>query len=400
MTTIAYTAIHPDTGSFSTDAIISEGVVLLDKTTHLLTDPFAEVEFTTDAELITVTYYNDIYTSFPSLTRIGIYIDGVYSQSLTPSALGSTTVDVQFQPGEKLVSFASGPQTGTGVSGSKGCFVTALNFTDGNASQSSELTANRIMAYGDSIAVGQGSDEVMQTCWMAKVRQANHPYVASCDARGFRTLHDDTSTAPLKATFIAKAVERNPATLWVGIGTNDYALNRWSAADFGTAYGALLDDLHTALPSLQIYCQSPIIRSVETANNLGDTTQDYRDAIATAVSSRTSYATYINGLAITTLDGIGDGVHPNQVGHDAIYNTISSELSISIPTPSEPVQMSNVKLWRGAVEPSEVSATGNQYKAYRGAVEPAYILPPSVGDGFIVSLVGSLVKPLVSNLVN
>lgn len=41
----------------------------------------------------------------------------------------------------------------------------------------------------------------------------------------------------------------------------------------------------------------------------------------------------------------------------------------------EAPRMNQIILWRGAVEPAETSASGNEYKAWGGAVEPAYVAP-------------------------
>ena len=41
-----------------------------------------------------------------------------------------------------------------------------------------------------------------------------------------------------------------------------------------------------------------------------------------------------------------------------------------------------VLLWKGAVEPAESSASGNEYKAWKGAVEPAGVSIASRLGGF------------------
>ena len=40
-----------------------------------------------------------------------------------------------------------------------------------------------------------------------------------------------------------------------------------------------------------------------------------------------------------------------------------------------------IKLWKGAVEPAETGASGNEIKAWKGAVEPAFVTAAGVGDG-------------------
>jgi len=38
-------------------------------------------------------------------------------------------------------------------------------------------------------------------------------------------------------------------------------------------------------------------------------------------------------------------------------------------------------IWRGAVQPAETGASGNEIKLWRGAVEPTGIIPPGISDG-------------------
>lgn len=131
-----------------------------------------------------------------------------------------------------------------------------------------------------------------------------------------------------RAAFVAKVAAASPSKIWLAIGTNDYGLNKWSAASFGTAYAALLDDLHTALPSATIYCQTPIVRSTETANGSGSTLGNYRTQISTAQSTRTGYAVLVNGATILTTGDLDDGVHPTTAGHATYYAAVKTALGI------------------------------------------------------------------------
>lgn len=119
----------------------------------------------------------------------------------------------------------------------------------------------------------------------------------------------------------------------MAIGTNDYGLNRQNATNFGIAYAATLDDLHTALPLARIYCQTPIVRGTETANTFGNTTGDYRSQITTICDARSSWATSVDGSAFLTTSNLADGVHPNTAGH-AIYALAVNNVLAVPPTVS------------------------------------------------------------------
>src|SRR6185369_1627561 len=111
-------------------------------------------------------------------------------------------------------------------------------------------------------------------------------YSMMLEGWGFRSLFDDANTSGLRNAFVSRIASYAPATIWIAIGTNDYGLNKWTPANFGTAYAATLDGLHAALPSARIICQTPIVRSVETANGFGNTLSDYRSQISTACNAR------------------------------------------------------------------------------------------------------------------
>ncbi len=121
---------------------------------------------------------------------------------------------------------------------------------------------------------------------------------------------------------------------WLAIGTNDYGLDMWSASSFGAAYGGLLDGLHAGMPSSLIYCQTPIVRSTETANGFGNTTTDYRTAIATACATR-PWAKLIDGTQIVTTAALSDGVHPTTAGQATYAAFVLAQLA-STSTVAQP----------------------------------------------------------------
>ena len=49
------------------------------------------------------------------------------------------------------------------------------------------------------------------------------------------------------------------------------------------------------------------------------------------------------------------------------------------------------KLYKGAVQPAETSASGNELKVYKGAVQPAYVAPVGkTGPGFSFGMMGKM----------
>lgn len=119
-------------------------------------------------------------------------------------------------------------------------------------------------------------------------------------------------------------------TVFITIGTNDYAGTSgtiWSAANFGSAYAALLSAIHTLNSNIKIVCMSPVIRSPETANTFGDNLDAYRTQISNAVSARSSYCTYINGTSVLSIGNLAvDGLHPNNTGHQEMHDNLRTSL--------------------------------------------------------------------------
>lgn len=279
----------------------------------------------TTATELTVDTYNTMFTNFPALTQIGVWVDGVFDSSLAPGATGAESFDLEFSAGQKTIEIVAGP-TSRPAAAVLGTFVQSVT---GNAAltEVNDVAAERLLIYGDSITVGDGCGETVQEdAWAVLVRQSFSGSVA-LEAWGSRSLHEDCNTSGLRAEFVAKVAKRNPTILWLAIGTNDYGLDdTWSAADFGTAYAALLDDLHTALPGAAIYAQTPILRSSEPENAFGDTLGEYRTAISNACTGR-AWVTLVDGSAFLTTDDLADGTHPNVTGHGKIATAVLAALA-------------------------------------------------------------------------
>jgi lysophospholipase L1-like esterase len=295
---------------------------------HVVTSPFAQAQYTTTATSLAISSYNDIFASFPTFTELGVYVDGAYLQSVPAPAAGSTTAIVELAAGSKTVSIVNGSQSKP-ASSVIGTFVTQIA---ANAAMTAVApsASNRVAIYGDSIAVGANSSPITQKAWALLVRADYYPDSLAVEGYGYRTLHSDCVNAPARAAFVAKIVTLNPERLVIAIGTNDYGLEPWSAASFGTAYAALLDDLNTALPTMTIFCVTPLLRTVETANAYGDTLGAYRTQISTAVGTRGSFCTLVDGTAIMTVGSLdADGLHPTTAGHALYADAVKTALGIA-----------------------------------------------------------------------
>ena len=287
---------------------------------YVRTSAFSRAVYDTTATKALVTIQSPARASFSTMIQLGVYVDGVFQEAITPTSTAAQSQIINLPAGNKRVEFVGGLQTAPAQA------VPALGTYFVGASANAPMTVvnesptNRILIYGDSIAVGANATIPTAQGWPVLLRSAYAPDSVAMEAFGFRSLALDADTAPKRATLVATLAGYAPSIIWLAIGTNDYGLNKWTAANFGTAYAALLDDLNAALPGVAIYCQTPLVRTTETANTLGDTLIQYRAAIATAVSTRTAFATLVDGTAILTTGDLADGVHPTTAGH-ALYAT-------------------------------------------------------------------------------
>ena len=296
---------------------------------HWQSSAFSSANYTTEATKIRLVCNNDFYSLYPTLTAIGLYVDGVYHSSFVPTANGSAvSSEISLSAGEKTISVVNGPQSrelSTKVA--IGSWVAGI-LADKPLAPVAPATTGRILVYGDSITVGQAASPVMEKAWVMQVRSAAYPTSVAAEAWGWRSLYFDASDATKRAALVLTLAGYSPAIIWLAIGTNDYGLNYWTAANFGAAYAALLDDLHTTLPDAVIYCQTPILRTVETANGLGSTLGNYRTQIATAQSTRSAFCTLVDGTAIMTTASLSDGIHPNTAGHTLYADYVKTILGV------------------------------------------------------------------------
>lgn len=293
---------------------------------HKVSSPFGRIILTTEAETFRVDCYSDLNIS--NLRLIGVWVDGSFVGNLTPDGNGAQSLAVLLGSSggsSRTIEIVSGPtsRSAAPVKGSWPITVTASK----PITQIFDTATPRLVIYGDSISVGDGAESAAQEDAYPVLVRESYSGSVSVEAWGFRGIYTDGRNSTVIDAFVTTIGEYNPDILYMHIGTNDYGIELCSAADFETYYGDVLDALNAAYSSLVIYCQTPLVRSDETANTFGDTLDDYRTAISNAVSTRTSFATLVDGSSIITTDDLDDGTHPNSTGHSKIATSILSLLS-------------------------------------------------------------------------
>ncbi len=305
-----------------------------------ITSPYsfmAILKLSTDASDLEITGRSSIVASFPLDAHLGVRVDGGTPTIYTVTAdatdtlfnlhLGTagTTRTVEIIAG--TVTKPSGTVLGTWLKSLKWCGGSACNIT-------APSTTNRVLIYGDSISVGAFATNPETEGWAALLRTTYSRNVM-VEGWGYRALKDDCTDATARAAFTTLLSGYSPAKIIIAIGTNDFGLDKWTAATFGSALADLLSRLHTAMPTVPIYCITPFTRldfaNEATANGLGDHLSDYRTAISTAASGK-AYVTVIDGTAISLTGKYADNIHPNTAGHATIVAAIEAQLPPTEPT--------------------------------------------------------------------
>jgi len=307
------------------DNAYTDAISRSDGGTAIRTSQGARLLYQTAATKLYLEHYNDIYSTYPTFGDIGVRKGGADVDAVEPTADGTQHSVLDLPAGNGVVeiinSLQSNPAaTRIGSFACRACFNALATLLNG-------ATSPRLIMYGDSIMAGGNADDPSLEGVAQLVRNA---YSGSLiiESFGYRTLYMDCPDAAGRTAFAAFLASLSPDTIWIGIGRNDWALERWSASDFGTAYADLLDKLNSNLPGAEIYCQSPLVNTSEVANTFGDTLGDYRTPISTAAAAR-DYCTYVEGETILTTGDLADGVHPSTAGHAVWAEAVKTALGLS-----------------------------------------------------------------------
>jgi lysophospholipase L1-like esterase len=303
---------------------------IVDKIDYLQTSAYAHADFTTTATKLEITGYSNIASVFPTYADLGIFISGAFNQEVSASVNGSFTVIATLPAGAKTISVENGLQSSptNNLNTIVGTFLNSLK-SNAPLTQVFPAPVDRMVIYGDSIAVGGNSITPLVEGWGSLVRKARVGKSTAFEAFGYRNLFLDCATAPLRADFVAKIQAYNPSKLWMAIGTNDFGMTTINANGFGTMYGDTLDAIHAAMPSLDIYCQTMILRTPTDAQNGNALViQDYRDSMTAAIVAR-PWATLVDGLPFVSAEQLDDGTHPTTAGHASYASAVKAILGVA-----------------------------------------------------------------------
>ena len=285
---------------------------------------FAELRFTTNAQKMIVTGTTNAASHLFKLWINGVQVSATDYADLQFSGTGSQTFTTYFfsTPGtvrEIRIQGYSAAYSGGTLSRSRIETVELQDFYNTPTYTLVPPERPDLLIYGDSIMVGASAAAPVSNATGVKMRRLYGRKVA-IDGWSGRALSQDGFTAGERTTLAGILTRTQPYKIWMQVATNDYgAVAAWSATDFGTAYADLIDKIHAIDPAIMIWCQSPTQRLSpfnESANAFGNTTQDYRNVIASVAAARPTYCTYVNGAGgrIVTDMHWSDGLHASAHG--------------------------------------------------------------------------------------
>ncbi len=131
---------------------------------------FAKLIYSTDHTTITLGVYCTFYTTFPAWSTCSIRVNGADYQTQACTANGAQTLTFTLPTGTKTVEIIGGgtsDPSGTII----GTFMVNVAFSGGTfATKQTPVAANRLVVYGDSIAVGADATVLELQGWTNLVR--------------------------------------------------------------------------------------------------------------------------------------------------------------------------------------------------------------------------------------
>lgn len=186
----------------------------------------------------------------------------------------------------------------------------------------------RWVIYGDSVAEG----------WIASAPALAWPAIAG-RSRGLEHVNLGYAGAARGETASAEQIAKLEAdVLTVCHGTNCWTRTPHSAAQMRANTDAFLDVLRQDHPSTPIVVVSPVVRpdAESVPNRLGATLADLRDQMEAAALARIAAGddgiTLVEGRDLLTAAELGDGIHPDDVGHRRMADAIGEAARIAYDT--------------------------------------------------------------------
>lgn len=303
---------------------------------------FATLKFYTSNPTVTFEYYSPLIDAMPAalaLGRVSIFDENWnYITRLTPT----DTPNVQTETlnlGKTGVFYAveSGNTNKGPLYPPIGTYITKASVASGGVEiQTIPSTANRIVVAGDSISVGDGSDQASRYGWQIRLRELLRTADWGITSQGYGSLtiydfvrNDTTQTnAANQALSEFTGATGRKIYIWVA-GTNDFGYVTTDPLQVAPMAAAVWDKIYAADNTAEVILITPLWRSdKDTPKGTGNwVLRDYHDAFMAEAATR-AFVTGYDGIPILdpNTDFSADNLHPNNAGHLKMANYVNSIL--------------------------------------------------------------------------
>jgi|GEM_PF-5314346 len=290
---------------------------IIDCGTHIRTAPFARAIYDTEATEVVIDSWNDVYAGQASAAEIGVYVDGVYQESVRATAMGAAQHTVTLPEGMKRVEIVTNGYRGPAVVNipsliGPSIWLKSLSF-NAPATKVPPPTERGVVIIGDSIANGSKLPSAIQEAYPRLLQMENPDLPINVIGRGGLALHDITTGLGTQTNFrpsklAREVIKYNPQLVIFALGYNDAARNVWNAATYSAAIDALASEIETFLPDARMAAMTMLYTSNPQGNYA-----TIKDSALQVASARGYAAPVLNGADLDI-----DGVHPNASGHQKI----------------------------------------------------------------------------------
>lgn len=319
-----------------TPTVFTDSLVNIDRGTHIETSPLARVIFTTSATSVTVNGYCNLFSRSAELSELGVAVNGEYLQSIPAGANGNFSATLTLPAGEKTITFTNGAQSKPPGEALLGTFLKSVT-ANAPLTRVNPAPGSRTYFVVDSIGVGDSASIPTKLSYIAWLRKSTTDSIVVY-GWGYNGLLDVAGTAEQRIELVNLLKVGPPARVVLAIGTNDYGLNKGSAATFQSAYASLLNAIQSDMPAASVLAVVPLLRANEnTPNSTNNTLNNYRNAIAQAALGK-NWVTVVDATPWVPVNLMQDGLHPDDYGHWLYASSIDTYLGYTVgPYSSTPI---------------------------------------------------------------
>lgn len=320
-----------------------------------LQSEFAHIDLLTDARTLKCEYYQNVEDFIGARGSPSVFVDGEPIDPPLTTVTGAMAYpEVTIPTGSRRtreVTVYAGVQAATGltapVTENRGTFICGIYLP---ASAHVEVLPERlssaaetVVLYGDSKAAGMYSASPGRDSLTFLLRRQGLRVISQ--TAGGASLYGDvgaTLTVAACTALAKKLCRKNPHTIILEMGRNDFANQRYTPANLVTQLGNLLDAINAVDQRVQVKLLTFTHEVTET--DVAGTSWDAERAAIAALATGRAWVSVIDAARYWSVAEANnyttDTVHPNDAGQERVARGIIGE-----EYPWSPLQVSGLRAW-------------------------------------------------------